>query len=1270
MPDSRDVRAGDVPSPYKGLVPYNENDAPYFFGRDHERQIITDNLQAARLTLVYGESGVGKTSVLRAGVVHQLRRQARAARARWLDAERAADPDAELERPSFVVVEYATWRDDPLIGLPIAIEASARLIYGERTPEPPPETRHLDELIQGWTERLGADLLLIFDQFEEYLLYHARSDGEGTFAGEFAKAVARSDLRANFVVAIREDSLAKLDRFKGRINFLANYYRVRHLDRSAARDAIVKPLDRYNATSSGAVDVTIEPELVERVLDDVAHGQVLLGQAGRGVVVTDDGPGDRVEAPYLQLVMDRLWREEKARGSTVLRLSTLDELGGAQRIVRTHLDNAMEELPPDKRELAARVFRYLVTPGGTKIALSAADLSDYADVPADQITEVLEDLANARTRILRSAKPADWETEARYEIYHDVLAPPILDWRARFEEERRRLETEASAKRESEARVAAFRRRVGRFSLIGLVVVAIAVVTIVGVLGQIHAAELARAQAGQSDKDAKDAKTRSDAEHHVEQALSELDADPQISLAHALMAWQIMQDANLKPNPGTETAIRLALSKAHLSNVINPPSGGTDKQPAFSAAAYSPDGTRLIAARSDDTATIVDAASGAILHTLTGHSDIVLDASFSPDGHRVVTVSRDGTAKVWDAATGELVWTLAHGDGVPSLAQTASVDRTGRYMATGAFSRDGRYLVTAAGTSAWIWDLQTGKLTRELVHDDSVFSASFSPDGTSILTAGGDGKARIWDVQTGKLRGTPMDNATDWINAATYSPNGKVIACANQDGSVLIWDPATDKELAIRGDHIGQVLTVRFSADSREIVSTGGKTAIVLDVSALTDDDPTTSGASIRSTIHQQASWIDSADLSPDGSYVVTANQDGTARVSDTATGEELFALRGHRGIVWTARFRPDGKSVATASEDGTVRLWNVETGVVLRDHAQAVNSVEFSPGGGTTIVTASTDQSAATWDASTGRRIKALKGTERIFGLYSMDSATFADGGASVLTAQADGTVGLWDPASGTRTGTCCQDLDAVGDYFAPTRAAFVPGHSDRAVVTYDDGTIRVWDLRTTAAAQPVHTFGSPLDRVYAFAIDPKGDVIVTAGRDDKMAHVWRADWTSNTFEAMSMEVPIGLVSNLAFSPDGSRIVTAGLDGVVRVWDLAGGMQVMMHASDEMRIASGAVMFATYDSDGARILAAGTDGVVRIWDAESATFLADIQVHGATVNWIDTAPDGRIATASDDHSAKVFECRICVPTDEVIDLAQKQSDLTPGIVPPEDMQP
>jgi hypothetical protein len=123
-------------------------------------------------------------------------------------------------------------------------------------------------------------------------------------------------LRVSFLVSIREDALAKLDRFEGRIpNLFNNYLRVEHLARDAARAAIVKPIDQYNRMpAAGGRNVSIEPALVEAVLDQVKTGQVVLGEAGRGAVAGDDTRA-QIETPFLQLVMTRLWNEELSSGS-------------------------------------------------------------------------------------------------------------------------------------------------------------------------------------------------------------------------------------------------------------------------------------------------------------------------------------------------------------------------------------------------------------------------------------------------------------------------------------------------------------------------------------------------------------------------------------------------------------------------------------------------------------------------------------------------------------------------------------------------------------------------------------------------------------------------------------------------------------------------------------------------------------------------------------------------------------------------------------------
>jgi hypothetical protein len=383
-------------SPYKGLDHYEEQDAPLFFGRDVECDLVVANLLAARLTLLYGQSGVGKSSLLHAGVVPRLR-----------------------EAPDLVVVVFRSWGGDPVAGLCAAIRAATGL-------EPSAGEPALAETIAVCTQQVGRDLVVILDQVEEYFVYHPQDDGDGTFAAEFPRAVNQGELPVSFLVSIREDALARLDRFKGRIpNLFGNYLRIDRLTRHAARAAIVCPLEEYNGRVAEDERVEIEPQLVEAVLDQVRVGNVALGQAGAGAIDGAAAGESRIEAPFLQLVLTRLWEEESAVGSRVLRLETLDGLGGAERIVPAHLDAAMAELSPPERDVAARVFHFLVTPSGTKIALRASDLAEYAEVPADVVGLLLGHLGGQQARILRGTG------DGRYEIYHDVLAAAILDWRAR-----------------------------------------------------------------------------------------------------------------------------------------------------------------------------------------------------------------------------------------------------------------------------------------------------------------------------------------------------------------------------------------------------------------------------------------------------------------------------------------------------------------------------------------------------------------------------------------------------------------------------------------------------------------------------------------------------------------------------------------------------------------------------------------------------------------------------------------------------------------------
>jgi hypothetical protein len=478
-------------------MPFTEEQAPFFFGRDAECEIITANLIASRLTLLYGPSGVGKSSVLNAGVVHSLRQSGR---------EAFASGDA----PQFVIVSFRTWRDDPLAGLVGSIR---------RESGAPATGPSLAETIQAAAAQVHGEVLIILDQFEEYFMYHLGEDGDRSFAAEFARAVNRRDLPASFLVSMREDSIAKLDFFKGRIpNLFENRLRIDRLDREQAREAIIRPIEQFNRLSPSANGgYTVEVGLVDAVLEQV-RATPMTPDTGKGRVKEDDGG---IETPHLQLVLTRLWQEEIAAQSKTLRLETLRRLGGASEIVKRHVDSALDALTPSERDAAARIFQYLVTPAGSKIALGVEDLQPNAGMSADDLRALLIKLSSGESRILSSVAPApDQPARERYQIFHDVLAQKVLDWRRRYvaAAEQRAAEAVAQEQREraeKEARAAVRLRR-----LLALVAALLVIATITAwyafrqrqqaVAGQ-HAADQSRLEAERSRAEADQQKHNAEA---------------------------------------------------------------------------------------------------------------------------------------------------------------------------------------------------------------------------------------------------------------------------------------------------------------------------------------------------------------------------------------------------------------------------------------------------------------------------------------------------------------------------------------------------------------------------------------------------------------------------------------------------------------------------------------------------------------------------------------------------------------------------------------
>lgn len=406
--------------PYKGLMPYEEEDAPFFFGRGREQQLISSNFLASRLTLFYGPSAVGKSSVLYAGVVPQLHRM-------------MVHNLKEFGHAELLAVNCRHWRDDPEETLRHNVAEALTRLLGE--PVDFTEMSLTDCLRQA-ASQVDGDVLLLLDQFEEYFQYHAPEGELDAFAHVLADIISDRSLPVNVLISIREDSLAKLDAFKGHIpNLFDNYLRLDFLDLEGARNAIVNPVAEYNRRYQDQDNIDIEPALVDEILHQVSGGKqygALTGQDNS--IASSEVANKHVETPYLQLVLTRLWDAEISKDSKRLCLTTfVDELGGAKQIVSSHRDRIFADLTLNEREIAAEIFRYLVTSSGTKFAQSVDDLADYTGYDQALISALANKLSATGKRILRPVAPPLHRPDLkRYEIFHDVLGAAVLEWSRQF----------------------------------------------------------------------------------------------------------------------------------------------------------------------------------------------------------------------------------------------------------------------------------------------------------------------------------------------------------------------------------------------------------------------------------------------------------------------------------------------------------------------------------------------------------------------------------------------------------------------------------------------------------------------------------------------------------------------------------------------------------------------------------------------------------------------------------------------------------------------
>ena len=758
--------------------------------------------------------------------------------------------------------------------------------------------RIVDRLVEVWPR---TPLVLIFDQLERALLPGA---SEGALARLLAHVVeeGRHQEGLRVVASIREDFLGRLLReaqAAGRAGLL-----------SAGRSLVaVEPLSGEEA--SVAITAPLEGTGVR--FDEALLTDTLLPELARASAAAPAA---------LQIVCGRLYAEARQREREVIDQALYDELGGVDRILGGHFDEALRAPRyADEQELARSLLRAMTGPQARRwVDLGALwqTSSAASAAPADEVRlrALLGQLMDDR---LVACRGGGHGATAEYSLMHDQLAHIVRGWSDAAERELH--EAQEQLDRAVDRWGDAQRREVLRGRGLRLV--------------EAHWRRLHRPRAAEAEAVLAGSR-RGRSWRRL--ALALLAAVVLASLAFGTVQ---LRRAVRERDRAVQMADQGVMLRAWLA---------LDRDPTLAVAWL-----RNLS-RAESGAGVLtlmeEARRRGVAAQLRGHEQMVTAVAYAPGGKLLASAGRDGAVRLWDVRRRRPV-------GQPLSGHQGAVNHV-------IFSPDGK-LLASAGRDGIVSLWQVGSRRRLATlsgHKGAVFGLSFDAEGETLVSAGADGRVLRWSVGSRRQLGT-FDGHTKAAMAVAHGPRGRFVASAGLDGTVRLTDRLAGTSQPLRG-HTEGVYAVAFSPDGRYLASAG------LDARVLLWRLDNVSAARER-TLTGHRDMVFAVAFSPDSKTLASAGADKVVRLWDAASGARLGSpLRGHLGLVHTVAFSPDGKTLASGSRDHTVRLWDLASrrgeGLRLSGHTQEVWSVAFTPDG-KHLITGSRDRTVRLWDLSERRR-------------------------------------------------------------------------------------------------------------------------------------------------------------------------------------------------------------------------------------------------------------------------------------------------------------
>jgi WD40 repeat protein len=1148
-------------------------------GRKSDVDKLCDRIRSInnKVTIIYGQSGVGKSSILEAGLIPALLQK------KYIENKEILPINLRV---------YHSWKE----GLGILLTIKGAKFY----PSENPETKLLEYTTDSLIEILknndqnGIITMLFFDQFEEFFFVNQSQ----TEINEFFHFVAEclKIVYVKLIFSLREDYIylllrgtrnRDLDAINNDILNKNILYYLHNLSTTVTTGLITNLTNRC--------DFNLEPRLIEELVRDLT---------------TDLGDVRPIE---LQIIGSQLQTEG---------ITTLDEynkLGTGkerkEKLVNRYLEDVVSNCGEENIEIAQVVLYLLINekdntrPLKTKIDIIQSLEGLEFEKKEDKLELVLEIFVRSGLVMLLPEKP-----NYLYQLVHDYLVDVIrqqqgnslleklkqveaerdqylilLEEKNKAEVEKEKLLTSLEAERdqyrtllqqkektetekekekaekekekaEKEKEITAKLRWLNYFKIVSFFLVVASGLAIIFGFNAYKSAQKAT-----KNQEIIALSNSSDAYYNL---------SPQLlnSILEALKAVKKSQENPEEIEQKTKLFAQNSLQQSLYNNKgldfreKNRLIGHND---AVNSIAFSPDGKTIVSG-SDDKTIKLWTKEGKLLQTFNDTSKVT-SLAFSPDGQTIISGSDDKTIKLWSKEGKPLQTLKNHTQTIKSVA----------------VSKDG---LIASGSDDNTIKLRSkeGKLLHTLKgHTGAVKSVAFSTDGNIIISASADNTIKLWSKE-GKLLQT-LKNHTQTLKSVAVSKDG-LIASGSDDNTIKLRSKEGKLLHTLKG-HTGAVKSVAFSTDGNIIISASADNTIKL----------WSKEGKLLQTLSGHAGEINSVAFSTDGNTIASASSDNTIKLWSKEV-KRVQTLSGHKDSVRSIAISKDPQTIVSGSSDNTIKLWNKE-GKLLQTldgkdgHQSRVLSVAISQDA-QTIASGSDDNTVKLWDKK-GKLLQTLTGHQN-----SVLSVAISPDGQTIASASYDKTIKLW-----SKEGKLLHTLkDHQGPVFS---VAFAPDGQTIASGS-DDKTIKLWNKE----GKLLQTFKDHTGKVNSVAFSPDGKYIVS-GSADKTIKLW--DKEGKLLQTLTGHQ--NDVLTLAFSTDGKYIVSGSADKTIKLWSKEGDLLQTLTGHQNF------VRSVTFSPDG-KIISGSIDRTIKIW-----TLIPDGELVNKGCEWVgDYLKNSAEVSESDRH--------------------------------------